>query len=102
MNGVLGKFRQRTPLENGLIAVLHHDATANVEIAIRLLLPAGIVLSIDVVELHWRYAMDLHDDLAACHGEVVHVGIEIGEAAGGKAHHAALIEAVAHANLEGS
>ena len=34
------------------------------------------VVGIDEVELKWRLAMYLHDDLAAGHSVVVHVGIE--------------------------
>jgi len=66
----------------------------------RLSLPAGIVLGIDVVELHRRHAMDLDYHVATGHYVVVHVGIEIGEAARRKTRHAVLIEAIAHAKLK--
>ena len=48
------------------------------------LLLARVVCRIDIVKLQWRVAVDLHDDFAGSHRVVMHVGIEIGEAAGGE------------------
>src|ERR1700733_650691 len=45
---------------------------------------ARIVCGIYIIKLQGRAAVDLHDDFAGGHRVVMHVGIEIGEAAGGK------------------
>ena len=68
----------------------------------QLLLLAGIIRGIYVVELYWRRTMNLDCRFPAHHGVVVHAGIQKGEAAGGEAHHFALIELVAHANFDRS
>src|SRR5690348_6836143 len=68
----------------------------------RRLLPAGVVLGIHVVKLHGRHAMNLDHDFAAGLHIVVHVRIEVGEAARGEAGHAAFVEAISHPHLESS
>src|SRR6266852_7418588 len=68
----------------------------------QLLLLAGIVGGINVVELYRRSNMNLDCRFSAHHGVVVHAGIQKGKAAGGEAHHFALIELVAHANFDRS
>src|SRR5438552_1052756 len=50
----------------------------------QLLLLAGIIRGIYVVELYWRRTMNLDCRFPAHHGVVVHAGIQKGEAAGGK------------------
>jgi len=72
------------------------------EIAIDGLFSGWIVVGIDVVELEWSLAVDLNDGLAAGHGEVMHFGIEEGEAAGGEGFGLVGIKLIAHANPEGA
>ena len=72
------------------------------DVALGLVLAAGIVLGIDVVELGWGGAVDLDDDFAIGHGVVVHVGVEISKAASGESGHLGFVKAIAHADLESS
>jgi hypothetical protein len=63
-------------------------------------IPAGVIVSIDVVELKWRLSVDLHDSLSASHGIVMHVGIEKGKAPCSERFHLVGIELIAHADFE--
>jgi hypothetical protein len=56
----------------------------------------------DVVELHGCDAVNLDDDFAGGHRVVVHVGIEVGEAAGGEGCHLVCVEGVSHPDFESS
>ena len=67
-----------------------------------LLTLAGVVLRIDEVELKWRLAMYLDNDLAAGHGVVMHVGVEKSKTAGSKRRHLLSVEVIAHTHLEGT
>lgn len=67
---------------------------------LKLFLAAGVIVGINVVELNGCHAMDLDYDFTARLDVVVHVRIEIGKAAGWKAHHGSLLEVVAHADFE--
>src|ERR1700683_1490160 len=64
------------------------------------LLLAWVVVWIDIVKLQGRASVDLHDDFPGSHRVVMHVGVEIGEAAGGERSHLVLVEGVSHAALE--
>src|ERR1700722_18224308 len=64
------------------------------------LLLARVVCGIDIVKLQGRAAVNLHDDFAGSHRVVMHVGIEIGEAAGRERPHLVFVEGVSHPNLE--
>jgi hypothetical protein len=65
-----------------------------------LLTPTGVVIGIDEVELKWRLAMYLHDDLAAGHSVVMHVRVEKSKTTRGKRHHLVCVKVIAHAHLE--
>jgi hypothetical protein len=64
------------------------------------LLPAWVILWIDVVELQRRLPMYLHDRFSASHREVVHVGIEERKASGGERFHLVRFKLVAHSEFE--
>src|SRR4029077_8118297 len=65
-----------------------------------LLIPAWVIVWIDVVELKRRLPMDLHDSFSTRHCEVVHVRIEKGKAPGGERFHLVSVKFIAHADFE--
>src|ERR1700730_4983704 len=67
-----------------------------------LLFPAWVVLRMDVVELKWRFPVDLHNRFSAGHGKVMHVRVKKSEAAGCERFHFVGLEVVAHSDFEGS
>src|SRR5215467_748148 len=58
------------------------------------------VVGIDEVELKWRLAMYLHDDLAAGHSVMMHLGVEKSKTTGSKRRHLVCVEVIAHTHLE--
>src|SRR5215469_5224836 len=66
-----------------------------------LLFPPWVIVRIDIVELEGRHSVNLHHDLSACHRVMMHVWVEIGEAAGRELSHLRLIEAIAHSDSKG-
>src|SRR6478609_5764531 len=65
-----------------------------------LLLHAGIVSGIDVIDLKRRRSVDLDYRLTHRHSVMMHAGIEVGEAAGREHAHLGHIETVPHAYLK--
>jgi hypothetical protein len=63
-------------------------------------IPARIILRIDVVELKWRLAVDLHDGFSASHGVVVHVRVEKGKAPGNERFHLVGVKIISHPDFE--
>src|ERR1019366_4776097 len=66
------------------------------------LFPARVILWVYVVELYGRHAVDLNYSIADAHRIMVHVGVEISEAARWEGHHLALIELITHSHFEGT
>jgi len=67
-----------------------------------LLLHAGIVRWIDVVELDRGLPVDLDHGLSGSGGIVMHGGVEVGETARPEGHHLAGVELISHAYFEGA
>src|SRR5262249_6998116 len=64
------------------------------------LFSAGIILRTDIIKLQWRCSMNLHYDLSLDHCVVVHVGVEISEAAGREGSHLCCVKVVAYSDFE--
>src|SRR6185437_11952234 len=65
-----------------------------------LLLHAGIIAWVDVVDLKRGRAVNLHDCLSDGHGIVMHAGIEVRKTSGRECVHGSGIELISHTDLE--
>src|SRR5438046_5897816 len=66
-----------------------------------LFVPAWVIVRIHIVELQRRLPVNLYDGFSTSHGEVVHVGIEKGKAAGSERFRLVGLELIAHSESEG-